>query len=139
MPPSRQSIHREVKIGEPRMDSGMTIESERRPPFNPLEPMLPQEICWILDRAFACEVIRNSPCRHVPTFMYSTHVALDGVAHRLQFDANSLHPPICSPSGRSQPGLHRAPTSLGILRSPAPARAHHLSTVRQCNGAAEEL
>ena len=73
------------------MDSGMTIESERRPPFNPLEPMLPQEICWILDRAFACEVIRHPPYRHVPTFMYPTPVASDGMAHRLQFDANSLY------------------------------------------------
>ncbi|KAH9842464.1 Mak10-domain-containing protein [Rhodofomes roseus] len=44
------------EIGEPRMDSGMVTESQQRPPFDPLAPMLPQEICWILDRAFACEM-----------------------------------------------------------------------------------
>ncbi|KZT74069.1 Mak10-domain-containing protein [Daedalea quercina L-15889] len=44
------------EIGEPRMDSGMITAPEQRPPFDPLTPLLPQEICWILDRAFACEM-----------------------------------------------------------------------------------
>ncbi|KAI0648442.1 Mak10-domain-containing protein [Trametes meyenii] len=44
------------EIGEPRLDSGMIIEEQRRPPFDPLTPLLPEEVCWILDRSFACEM-----------------------------------------------------------------------------------
>ncbi|KAI9069479.1 Mak10-domain-containing protein [Trametes sanguinea] len=44
------------EIGEPRLDSGMILEEQRRPPFNPLTPLLPEEVCWILDRSFACEM-----------------------------------------------------------------------------------
>ena len=39
---------------DPRMDTGMTDLS---PPFDPNRPLLPAEVCWILDRSFACEVI----------------------------------------------------------------------------------
>lgn len=45
-----------AKIGEPRMDSGMILEQQRTTPFNPLTPLLPLEVCWILDRSFSCEV-----------------------------------------------------------------------------------
>ncbi|KAI0713691.1 Mak10 subunit, NatC N-terminal acetyltransferase-domain-containing protein [Earliella scabrosa] len=44
------------EIGEPRLDSGMVLEEQRRPPFDPLTPLLPEEVCWLLDRSFACEV-----------------------------------------------------------------------------------
>ncbi|KAI0373145.1 Mak10-domain-containing protein [Pilatotrama ljubarskyi] len=44
------------EIGEPRLDSGMILEEQRRPPFDPLAPLLPEEVCWILDRSFACEM-----------------------------------------------------------------------------------
>ena len=44
------------KIGEPRFDSGLALLDESRPPFKPLTPLLPEEVCWIIDRAFACEV-----------------------------------------------------------------------------------
>ncbi|KAI8974244.1 Mak10-domain-containing protein [Trametes punicea] len=44
------------EIGEPRLDSGMILEEQRRPPFEPLTPLLPEEVCWILDRSFACEM-----------------------------------------------------------------------------------
>ncbi|KAI0781517.1 Mak10-domain-containing protein [Trametes elegans] len=44
------------EIGEPRLDSGMILEEQRRPPFDPLTPLLPEEVCWIMDRAFACEM-----------------------------------------------------------------------------------
>lgn len=68
--------------------------------------MLPQEICWILDRAFACEVIRHPPSHYVPTFiMYPMLVASDGMAHRLQSDTNSVYTALCSLLGRPQPGL----------------------------------
>lgn len=46
------------QIGEPRLDTGLILEEvERRPRFNPLAPMLPEEVCWILDRAFTYEVM----------------------------------------------------------------------------------
>lgn len=39
------------------MDSGAArIENEGRSKFDPLAPLLPEEICYILDRALACEV-----------------------------------------------------------------------------------
>ena len=38
------------------MDSGMVLEEARRPPFNPLSPLLPEEVCWILDRSISCKV-----------------------------------------------------------------------------------
>jgi N-alpha-acetyltransferase 35, NatC auxiliary subunit len=39
------------------MDSGLVLEDEaRRPQFNPLTPLLPEEVCYILDRVIACEV-----------------------------------------------------------------------------------
>lgn len=46
----------EVQIGEPRLDTGLIIQEQVRPPFNPSQPLLPEEICWILDRALAFEV-----------------------------------------------------------------------------------
>lgn len=45
-----------AKIGEPRFDSGMALMDESRPTFDPLAPLLPEEVCWIIDRSFACEV-----------------------------------------------------------------------------------
>ncbi|EKM56096.1 uncharacterized protein PHACADRAFT_122281 [Phanerochaete carnosa HHB-10118-sp] len=45
------------EIGEPRMDSGMLLEQDNtRPAFEPLTPLLPEELCWIIDRSFACEM-----------------------------------------------------------------------------------
>jgi len=38
------------------MDSGMVLEDAQRPPFDPLSPLLPEEVCWILDRSISCEV-----------------------------------------------------------------------------------
>ena len=39
------------------MDSGLILDEEaRRPQFNPLTPLLPEEVCYILDRVIACEV-----------------------------------------------------------------------------------
>lgn len=34
----------------------MILEEAQRPPFDPLAPLLPEEVCWILDRATSCEV-----------------------------------------------------------------------------------
>jgi len=38
------------------MDSGLVLEEAQRPPFDPLTPLLPEEVCWILDRSISCEV-----------------------------------------------------------------------------------
>ena len=45
------------------MDSGAAItstddaeETRSMTPFDPLVPLLPEEVCWILDQALACEV-----------------------------------------------------------------------------------
>ena len=51
------------------MDSGAAItstdddeeETRSMTPFDPLVPLLPEEVCWILDQALACEV-SNSSC-----------------------------------------------------------------------------
>ncbi|KAI0792657.1 Mak10 subunit, NatC N-terminal acetyltransferase-domain-containing protein [Abortiporus biennis] len=66
------------EIGEPRMDSGMIIESEQRPPFDPLAPLLPQELCWILDRSFACEMewhAGNTLSQTVYTLLHVHHLS----------------------------------------------------------------
>ncbi|KAI6098028.1 Mak10 subunit, NatC N-terminal acetyltransferase-domain-containing protein [Pisolithus croceorrhizus] len=44
------------QIGEPRFDSGLALLDDSRPPFDPLVPLLPEEVCWIIDRAFSCEI-----------------------------------------------------------------------------------
>ncbi|KAK0492210.1 Mak10 subunit, NatC N-terminal acetyltransferase-domain-containing protein [Armillaria luteobubalina] len=45
-----------LEIGEPRLDSGMITEKNRRPAFDPLMPLLPEEVCWIIDRSFSYEM-----------------------------------------------------------------------------------
>lgn len=47
---------KDEQIGEPRLDTGFIVQEQIRPPFKPLTPLLPEEICWILDRALAYEV-----------------------------------------------------------------------------------
>jgi hypothetical protein len=56
------------KIGEPRFDSGMALLDKSKPSFNPLAPLTPEEVCWIIDRSFSCEV--NQTLR-APFHMYS--------------------------------------------------------------------
>ena len=44
------------------MDSGLVLDSEaERLGFSPLTPLLPEEVCYILDRTIACEVRRRQP------------------------------------------------------------------------------
>ncbi|PFH53575.1 hypothetical protein AMATHDRAFT_73372 [Amanita thiersii Skay4041] len=45
-----------IQIGEPRLDTGLIPHPDYPPSLHPLTPMLPQEICWILDRAFGYEM-----------------------------------------------------------------------------------
>ncbi|KAI0933432.1 hypothetical protein AcV5_005579 [Taiwanofungus camphoratus] len=66
------------EIGEPRMDSGMVLEQHRRSPFEPLTLLLPQEVCWILDRSFACEMewhAGSTLSQTVYTLLYVHHLS----------------------------------------------------------------
>lgn len=38
------------------MDSGLLSAEKKGPRFDPLEPVLPVEVCWIIDRSFSLEV-----------------------------------------------------------------------------------
>ncbi|RDB19321.1 N-alpha-acetyltransferase 35, NatC auxiliary subunit [Hypsizygus marmoreus] len=66
------------EIGEPRLDSGLITEGQNLPPFDPTMPLLPQELCWILDRAFSYEMewhAGNLLSHTVFTFLYVHHLA----------------------------------------------------------------
>ncbi|KAI0317487.1 Mak10 subunit, NatC N-terminal acetyltransferase-domain-containing protein [Amylostereum chailletii] len=66
-----------LEIGEPRMDSGVVLDEERRPPFEPLAPLLPEELCYILDRSFSCEMVWHTGytlSQTVFTFLYVHHL-----------------------------------------------------------------
>ena len=43
---------------DPRLDSGLarSLDEEPTVTFDPNSPLLPEEVCWLLDRAFATEV-----------------------------------------------------------------------------------
>ena len=58
-------------IGEPRLDSGLILEAEHHPAFDPLMPLLPQELCWILDRSFSYEV------KYSDIFSFSPLICID--------------------------------------------------------------
>ncbi|KAH9033987.1 Mak10-domain-containing protein [Lactarius deliciosus] len=46
-----------LEIGDPRMDSGLILDDDaERLVFSPLTPLLPEEVCYVLDRAIACEM-----------------------------------------------------------------------------------
>ncbi|KAJ3807472.1 Mak10 subunit, NatC N-terminal acetyltransferase-domain-containing protein [Lentinula aff. lateritia] len=62
-----------TEIGEPRLDTGIQLENTERPQFDPLTPLLPEEICWIIDRAMAYETEwhASNPLAHtVFTLLY---------------------------------------------------------------------
>ncbi|KDR82005.1 hypothetical protein GALMADRAFT_221894 [Galerina marginata CBS 339.88] len=66
-----------LEIGEPRLDSGLIVREQLRPPFNPLAPLLPEELCWILDRALAYETefhAGNFLAHTVHTLLYIHHL-----------------------------------------------------------------
>ena len=63
------------KIGDPRMDSGAITASEaQQPAFDPLTPLLPGEVCWILDRTVACEVTDMRVLRSLMFFMLTEYI-----------------------------------------------------------------
>ena len=99
-------IYTRQQIGEPRLDSGMSLEEQPRPPFNPLTPLLPEEICWILDRSFACEVNAHpwTYAMSPPEFFISIcFVGTDGMAFREDALSERVHHPLRAPYARYQP------------------------------------
>ncbi|KAF8875691.1 Mak10 subunit, NatC N-terminal acetyltransferase-domain-containing protein [Infundibulicybe gibba] len=67
------------EIGEPRLDTGIRLDGEQAPrgAFDPLTPLLPQELCWIIDRACAYEMEwhAGNPLSHtVYTLQYVHHL-----------------------------------------------------------------
>lgn len=72
---SLQEAMSAVEIGEPRLDSGLELpEQTNRPPFDPLAPLLPEELCWMFDTALAYQIewMMGSPLAHtVFTFLYA--------------------------------------------------------------------
>ncbi|KAH9483568.1 N-alpha-acetyltransferase 35, NatC auxiliary subunit [Psilocybe cubensis] len=66
-----------LEIGEPRLDSGLVVQEQLRPPFDPLKPLLPEEVCWILDKALAFELefhAGNFLAHTVHTLLYVHHI-----------------------------------------------------------------
>ena len=65
--PRADILARLPAVMDPRMDSGASVagSSSPAPAFAPKRPLLPEEVCWILDRAMACEV-RLVPFSGVP-------------------------------------------------------------------------
>ncbi|KAF9064633.1 Mak10 subunit, NatC N-terminal acetyltransferase-domain-containing protein [Rhodocollybia butyracea] len=68
-----------IEIGEPRLDTGMQMETVARPEFDPLTPLLPQEICWIIDQSLAYEIEwhASSPLAHTIFTMLHVHYLED--------------------------------------------------------------
>ncbi|PSR70873.1 hypothetical protein PHLCEN_2v13235 [Hermanssonia centrifuga] len=60
------------------MDSGMILDARDEVPFEPLLLLLPEELCWMLDRNFACEMewhSGNTLSQTVFTFLYIHQLA----------------------------------------------------------------
>lgn len=108
------------EIGEPRLDTGLrgvplqidgaSQSIPQSPAFHPLDPLLPEEICWVLDTALSFEMewhAGNVLAHTVFTFLYT---------HPQHFVA--LEPDF-QPSGQNDPFLTLVLRSAvaGILKS----------------------
>lgn len=103
----------------------MILEGDDKPPFDPLAPLLPEEICWILDRAFACEVntLRVSPS---DSLIPRCPVRM---ARRKHAFADDIHASLRALSSGHQPGT--PPTWTPATRRPdASAGADHAGVTR---------
>ena len=90
------------QIGDPRMDSGAPLpEGERQLEFDPFTPLLPEEVCWILDRAMACEVNADDGLYgviHACSSLYIRNL-LDALARRQRARSDGLHLFVYAPPG----------------------------------------
>ncbi|KAF9009616.1 Mak10 subunit, NatC N-terminal acetyltransferase-domain-containing protein [Cyathus striatus] len=53
---SLQDAMSAFEIGEPRLDSGLIKPDVKAASFDPLDPLLPEEVCWIIDKSFSLEM-----------------------------------------------------------------------------------
>ncbi|KAI0806725.1 Mak10 subunit, NatC N-terminal acetyltransferase-domain-containing protein [Fomes fomentarius] len=110
------------EIGEPRLDSGMILEEQRRPPFDPLTPLLPEEVCWLLDRSFACEMewhAGKTLSQSVFTILFVHHLP-------------DINPEYLSPEGDEDPARPKWLTTVIV-------RAGILGLLKCCDLAWREL
>lgn len=76
------------------MDSGVVRTEFSRNQFDPLAPLLPEEVCWIMDRMFAAEVIDSPLLFNFAALKPSPHQ--DVMAFRQLVISERLHLSICA-------------------------------------------
>ncbi|KXN91924.1 N-alpha-acetyltransferase, 35 NatC auxiliary subunit [Leucoagaricus sp. SymC.cos] len=102
---SLQDAMAAFEIGEPRLDSGYIPPGEARPKFNPLAPLLPEELCWIIDRSFSYEMEW-----HKGNFMSHTVLTLLYIHHLDSIDPDLVQIPFLT---HDDP--HRPPEIITIV------------------------
>lgn len=75
------------------MDSGAALPNgEQHPDFDPLSPLLPEEVCWIIDRSMACEVNADDGLYSTARLCSLLYVrTTDALARRKRTRSDSLH------------------------------------------------
>ncbi|KAF9460883.1 Mak10 subunit, NatC N-terminal acetyltransferase-domain-containing protein [Collybia nuda] len=103
------------EIGEPRLDSGLVIAESIRPSFDPTMPLLPEEICWILDRSFAYEMewhAGNLLSHTIFTLLYTHQLA--------EIEVDFMPPPQTTESDYTRPPelvyVVLRPCVMGLLK-----------------------
>ncbi|KAG2176189.1 hypothetical protein INT43_005423, partial [Umbelopsis isabellina] len=66
-----------IEIMDPKMDTGMILEGDNKPPFNALKALSGEQVLWIMDHLLSCEMAwlsGHSLSQTVFTCMYIHHV-----------------------------------------------------------------
>lgn len=124
----------ETQIGEPRLDTGLIIQEQVRPPFNPSQSLLPEEICWILDRALAFEV---SVSIGIVSLIFCSSCAVDRILCWKFLGAHGSYPPIYSLSIFDRPGTFYY--DFICCGSSTPSGVDYRRLALLCSGPAEML
>ncbi|CAO3680378.1 unnamed protein product [Umbelopsis ramanniana] len=45
-----------IEIMDPKMDTGMILEGDKKLPFNPLKSLSGEQVLWVIDRLLSCEM-----------------------------------------------------------------------------------
>lgn len=61
-----------IEIMDPKMDTGMILEGDKKKPFDPLKSLSAEQVLWIMDRLLSCEVIRLDKKLSVISLEYLT-------------------------------------------------------------------